>query len=150
LNTDTDTDPVKILLVEDNMIDARLTCNALGRIPDWPSVIQVLDDGEKAVEFFRRQPSPLPDLVILDMNLPKYDGAEVLKAIRSGSGMQDLLVFIFSSSPVDVSEERIRQASIQADSYFEKPNEVGSFHSIATQMRDTYRSAGNARRRASA
>jgi len=148
--SDTELAPVNILLVEDNKIDARLTCNALRQIPDWPAVVRVLDDGEKAVNFFRRPSSiedgTIPDLVILDMNLPKYDGVEVLQVIRSISELRHLLVFVFSSSPVDVSQERFDRIKLKADSYFEKPNQAGSFITIAARIRDTYRSAGMARR----
>lgn len=132
----------KILLVEDNPIDARLTRHAFSQLRDWPSSINVVDDGEKAIRFLRREPSfenvEKPDLVILDLNLPKYDGAEVLQVIRATQDLQNLLVFIFSSSPVDVAQERMREAKVTADYYFEKPCQVGAYLAIANQINATY------------
>jgi len=146
--------PLKILLVEDNKIDARLTRHAFQQISDWPSTIEVVDDGEKALRFLRRQRSyeqaERPDLVILDLNLPKYDGTEVLQVIRSSAELEDLMVFIFSSSPVDVAEERMQNANVSADCYFEKPSEVGSYFLIAAEIRERYLLATGGRRSATA
>jgi CheY-like chemotaxis protein len=139
----------KILLVEDNKIDARLTRQAIQKLADWPSSIDIVDDGEKAIKFLRREQAYIaaekPDLVILDLNLPKCDGAEVLQMIRSSIDLQDLLVFIFSSTPVDLAEDRMYNAHVKADRYFEKPHDVGSYFSIASQIKDSYRRATSAR-----
>jgi CheY-like chemotaxis protein len=135
----------RILLVEDNKIDARLTRQAIQQLADWPSELNLVDDGEQAVRFLRREQSyshvERPDLVILDLNLPKCDGTEVLQFIRSREDLRDLLVFIFSSSPVDVAQDRMSGARVKADSYFEKPHQVGTFFDIAAQIRETYRQA---------
>ncbi len=137
--------PTKILLVEDNKIDARLTRQALQQIADWPSTVNVVDDGDKAVKYLRReslyQEAERPDLVILDLNLPKYDGTEVLQFIRASEDLHNLLVFIFSSSPIDVAQDRMLTAKVRADSYFEKPNEVSTYSSIAAKIRESYRQA---------
>ena len=146
--------PVNILLVEDNRIDARLTRHAIEQISDWPSTVEVVDDGEKAIQFLRRQRAYAhmgrPDMIILDLNLPKYDGTQVLQVIRSSDDLQNLLVFIFSSSPVDVAEERMQSAKVRADRYFEKPSEMGSYFSIANAMRETYIRATSERKTAGA
>lgn len=135
----------KILLVEDNKIDARLTSQALHQMADWPMRIEVVDDGEKALKFLGREDgyseADKPDLVILDLNLPKRDGTEVLQFIRTSEDLQNLMVFIFSSSPVDVAQDRIAGARVKADSYFEKPNAVRTYFSIAGQMKETYQRA---------
>ena len=135
----------RILLVEDNKIDARLTRHALQQMTDWPSTIDVVEDGEKALSFLRReQPyasADKPDLVILDLNLPKCDGTEVLQYIRASEELRNLLVFIFSSSPVDVAEDRMSSARVKADSYFEKPSQVSTYFSIAAQIKENYRRA---------
>jgi len=137
--------PIKILLVEDNKIDARLTRLALERMTNWPCTIEVLDDGEKAVKFLQRDSAysraAKPDLVILDLNLPKCDGTEVLQFIRASADLRNLLVFIFSSSPVHVAEDRVGSAHVKADGYFEKPNEMSTYFSIAAQIRETYKRA---------
>ena len=148
------TAPVNILLVEDNKIDARLTRHAIEQISDWPSTVEVVDDGEKAIQFLLRQRSYAqvgrPDMIILDLNLPKYDGTEVLQVIRKSEDLQHLLVFIFSSSPADVAEERMQSAKVRADRYFEKPSEMGSYFSIANAMRETYIRATSERKTAGA
>lgn len=130
--------PTKILLVEDNKIDARLTRLALERMANWPCIIEVLDDGEKALKFLAEDK---PDLVILDLNLPKCDGTEVLQFIRASTDLRNLLVFIFSSSPVHVAEDRLGSVHVKADGYFEKPNEMSTYFSIAAQIRETYKRA---------
>jgi CheY-like chemotaxis protein len=145
--------PIHILLVEDNKIDVRLTCHAFHQMTDWPSDIQVLDDGETAMNFLHGLSAAdhkLPDLVILDLNLPKYDGMELLQFIRSSAVLRNLLVFIFSSSPVDITRQRMQSGRVMADSYFEKPNEVGTFYSIAAAIRAAYQNARLARRGATA
>jgi CheY-like chemotaxis protein len=144
----------RILLVEDNKIDARLMRLALEKLTDWPGTIEVLDDGEKAVKFLQGQSgepaTQKPDLVILDLNLPKRDGTEVLEFIRATEQLHNLLVFIFSSSPVDVAEDRVGIAHLTADGYFEKPNELNTYFSIAAHIRESYWRATQANRRASA
>lgn len=135
----------RILLVEDNKIDARLTRQAIQKMTGWPSTLEIVDDGEKAIKFLGRQntytAAVKPDLIILDLNLPKCDGTEVLRYIRATEDLRNLLVFIFSSSPVDVAHDRMSGAQVKADSYFEKPNEVGTYFSIAEQIRETYQRA---------
>jgi CheY-like chemotaxis protein len=146
--------PTNILLVEDNKIDARLMRHAFQNIANWPSSIHVVDDGEKAIKFLRRESvyeeAVKPDLIVLDLNLPKYDGTEVLKMIRASEDLRHLLVFIFSSSPVDIAEDRVESADVKADRYFEKPNEVGTYLAIATQIGEDYRRATLERLSASA
>jgi CheY-like chemotaxis protein len=144
----------KILLVEDNKIDARLTRQALQQIPDWPSIIDVVNDGEEALKFLLREQAYAdaltPDLVILDLNLPRCDGTQLLQFIRASQQLHNLLVFIFSSSPVDVAEDRMHSAQVKADSYFEKPNQLDKYFSIAAQIKETYRRAAGERKAATA
>jgi CheY-like chemotaxis protein len=144
----------KILIVEDSKIDARLTRQAIQQLVDWPSRIEIVDDGEKAIKFLRREHSyaaaETPDLVILDLNLPKCDGTEVLRFIRSSEELRNLVVFVFSSSPVDVAEDRMRGAQVSADRYFEKPHLLGTFFSLADQFRESYQHATSSRNGATA
>jgi chemotaxis family two-component system response regulator Rcp1 len=144
----------RILLIEDNKIDARLTSQALQQMTDWPSKIEVVDDGDKALKFLRREnayaEADEPDVVILDLNLPKRDGAEVLQFIRTSESLQNVMVFIFSSSPADVAQDRLSGAHIRADSYFEKPDALRTYLSIAVQMKETYKRAASLSRGARA
>lgn len=138
-----------ILLVEDNRIDARLTSQALQKVDDWEAIIHVVDDGDKAMRFLLQKDdyigAPMPDLIVLDMNLPKHDGTEVLRFIRANETLKRLLVFIFSSSPVDYAEDRMRAAQVKADSYFEKPHALATYFSIAVEMKNTYQLATRVR-----
>ena len=137
----------RILLVEDNKIDARLTRQAIQRLADWPAIVELVDDGEKAIRFLRREHDysevAKPDLVILDLNLPKCDGREVLQVIRDSEDLRNIVVFVFSSSPLEVANDRMSSTRAKPDRCFEKPNEVTTYFSIAQQFRHTYeRSVG--------
>jgi two-component system response regulator len=134
--------PIRILLVEDNKIDARLTRHAIQRVTGWTDCIDVVDDGEKAIQFLSQQHpfanASKPDLVILDLNLPRYDGLDVLRFIRSRDELRNLTVFIFSSSPADMVEDQVHRERLAANSYFEKPSELATYGKIAHRMHATW------------
>ena len=134
--------PLKILLVEDNPIDVRLMLYALRTERTWATEVVVLEDGEKAINYLRKQnssPNPAnPDLVMLDLNLPKKDGTEVLRMIRTTKGLQDLPVIVLSSSPEHVTEGIVKQANVEASSYVMKPANADEFLRIATVLRSDY------------
>jgi len=129
-----------ILLVEDNPIDVLMVKRALknGGFQNQP---MVLDDGEPALALLSRrgafEGSSLPDLVILDLNLRKVDGPEVLSFIRSKPELKSILVIILSSSPEDV----MKSNAAQADYYIEKPNDAASFLSLGDRIRSFYSSS---------
>ena len=131
--------PVKILLVEDNPVDARMTLYALREEKTWLTDVVVVDDGENAIRYLIEQSSStsgaIPDLVILDLNLPKWDGTEVLRTIRTTTGLEKLPVVIFTSSPAEVSESIVRQANLQANCYMAKPANADDFLSIGHVFR---------------
>lgn len=133
---------VNILIVEDNRIDARLITHAIKQVQDWVSRSVIIEDGEKAIGYLLGEGEygnePKPDLMILDLNLPKRDGTEVLRAIRENDRYRNLPVFILSSSPLDISERQVRTANLQADGYFVKPFEVGNYFGIAQQIYERY------------
>jgi two-component system, chemotaxis family, response regulator Rcp1 len=133
---------VEILIVEDNRIDARLIVHALDKVKEWALRTNIVDDGEKAIQYLLRVDGYLdaahPDLIILDLNLPKRDGTEVLRVIRESAGHKELPVFILSSSPIDVIEEQVRNAKLAADACFTKPYEVGNFLDIAREIHSRY------------
>ena len=101
------TEPIHVLLVEDSPASALLTQEAL-RDPRVPNRIHVVADGEEALRFLYREPphvdAPRPDLVLLDLNLPKVDGREVLAAIKGDAKLKDIPVIVLTSSanPEDV------------------------------------------------
>lgn len=133
---------MNILIVEDNRIDARLITHAFKQLKTWVSQTVVIEDGETAIVHLlgdgQHTPMDRPDLVILDLNLPRRDGTEVLRAIRESERYRGLPVFILSSSPLDISEQQVRTANLQADGYFVKPFEVGTFLGIARQIYERF------------
>jgi CheY-like chemotaxis protein len=120
-----------ILIVESNPADARLIAEAF-RDAGLTSNIQQLHDGEDALAFLRRQPphqdSLLPDLILLDLNLPRKSGFEVLEEIRACDGLECIPVIILSGSanPAD-----LRKAyQLRANCYIRKPNDLDDFMSV--------------------
>jgi CheY-like chemotaxis protein len=108
-----------ILLVEDNPIDARLMLWTLAAQVTW------VDDGQKALWYLRsletgglEQP---PDLVLLDLNLPKYDGLQVLAEFRNSAACRNLPVFLLSSTPAAEVAELAHSRHLEASGYLEKP-----------------------------
>jgi CheY-like chemotaxis protein len=134
----------RLLIVEDNPVDVRLLRYALDREKTWDVETVVANDGEKAITLLLNSSVPganKPDFVILDLNLPKRDGAEVLHVIRNDVALQDLPVAILSSSPMDVIKGRMERANVSANCYFTKPMNVDEFIALGHQLHVCYRSA---------
>jgi CheY-like chemotaxis protein len=94
---------MEILLVEDDLEDAGMTIEAL-KSGDVPCRLSLVRDGEEALRFLRRQgifsQAPRPDLVLLDMQMPKMDGREVLREIRNDDRLKELPVLVMTASRV--------------------------------------------------
>jgi CheY-like chemotaxis protein len=118
-----------ILMVEDNPADAYLTTFAL-RQQGLGQEITVLDDGETAIAYLKArtkfEDAPRPELIILDLNLKRVDGMEVLRWIRANPAMADLPVIVWSSSPADAQGE----AASKATQYLEKPGDLDAYMTI--------------------
>jgi CheY-like chemotaxis protein len=127
-----------ILVVEDNPMDVRLLRYSFEREPEWKTRIEVAEDGEQAIERVLSQNQTKPDLVILDLNLPKRDGAEVLRLIRGRVTSQRLPVIVFSSAPEDVIRSRVREANLAAECYVTKPVGIELFSTLAKRFRRCY------------
>jgi chemotaxis family two-component system response regulator Rcp1 len=114
--------PATLLLVEDNPADVRLVREALGAGPGAP-VLHVVGDGEDALRFLRRQPpfadAPRPELVLLDLNLPRRDGREVLAEAKADPALRTIPVVVFTTSQFreDVGEAY----RLGANAYVSKP-----------------------------
>ena len=128
----------QILLVEDNPDDEALTVRAL-RKSNVANDIFVVRDGVEAVNylfcegpFAGVEPRPLPQVVLLDLNLPKLDGLGVLRRIRADERTRLLPVVIVSSS--DEEEDRIQGYSLGANSYVRKPVDFEQFVQAAMQL----------------
>jgi chemotaxis family two-component system response regulator Rcp1 len=120
--------PVEILLVEDNVMDVRLTLSAL-RETQIPNQVHVAADGEQALQFLRREgpyaQAPRPDLVFLDLNLPKIDGHQVLSSIRSDDSLKRIPVVIVSGSERHTDIKRAYDEQVCA--YIVKPTDPDEY-----------------------
>jgi chemotaxis family two-component system response regulator Rcp1 len=118
----------QILIVEDNQSDLYLIQRAI-ESTDLPIDFHIVRDGQRAVQFFDRAEAdptmPCPDLVILDVNLPKKQGGDVLKHMRSLSRCAQARVIVVSTSDSESDRELMRQ--LGADGYFAKPSEFDEF-----------------------
>ncbi len=119
--------PVEILLVEDSPGDVRLTQEGL-RDSAVENTLHVVNDGEAALDFLRERRDgnqPLPDLILLDLNLPRMDGREVLASIKGDPALAMIPVVVLTTSN---AEQDIRQAyALQANCYITKPTGFDGF-----------------------
>lgn len=128
---------LRMLIVEDNPIDVRLLQYALTFQHHWNIDIAVAEDGERAISLLLTG-NTKPDYIVLDLNLPKRDGAEVLQAIRNDSALRDTSVAIVSSSPLDIIRNRTNDANVSADFYFTKPMNVDGFVDLGRALLESY------------
>ena len=128
---------VEILLVEDNEGDVRLTREALkeGRIRNRLSVVP---DGEQALAFLRREgvhvDAPRPDLILLDLNLPRLDGREVLAAIKNDPALKSIPVVVLTSSRTE--QDLLRAYDLHANCFITKPVEFEQFIEVVRSIED--------------
>ena len=121
-------DGIHILLVEDNPGDVRLTVEAL-RGAKVSNELHVVGDGEEAIEFLRQQgrhvAAPRPDIVLLDLNLPRLDGRDVLADIKADPDLAKIPIIVLTSS---TAERDIEQAyELHANCYISKPVDFTEF-----------------------
>lgn len=114
--------PIDILLVEDNPGDARLTREALA-LSSMHSTLHDVRDGEQAMAFLRREgvfaAAPRPRLVLLDLNLPRRDGREVLEDMKQDPALQHIPVIVLTSS--EAEEDILRSYRLHANCFITKP-----------------------------
>jgi chemotaxis family two-component system response regulator Rcp1 len=129
--------PIEILLVEDNEGDVRLTLEAL-KEAKMGNRLSVVSDGEKALAFLRRQgayvDAPRPDLILLDLNLPRKDGREVLLEIKASKDLKRIPVVILTSSQAE--EDIIRTYDLHANCYITKPVDLDQFMTVVKSIED--------------
>jgi two-component system, chemotaxis family, response regulator Rcp1 len=120
--------PVEILLVEDNPGDERLTREALKEGKVY-SNLHWVKDGVEAMEFLRRQGKysgvPRPDIILLDLNLPKKDGREVLQDIKNDNELKRIPVVVLTTSKAE--EDVLRTYNLHANCYVTKPVDLEKF-----------------------
>ena len=123
--------PIEILLVEDSRGDVRLTQEA-HKEAKVANNLSVVDDGEKALRFVRKEgeyaEAPRPDLILLDLNLPRKDGREVLEEIKSDPELRAIPVVILTTSRAE--EDVLRAYNLYANCYITKPIDFGQFMEV--------------------
>ena len=114
--------PIELLLVEDNPGDARLTREAMAQ-SKVANHLNHVRDGEEAMRFLRREgqfaTAPTPDLVLLDLNLPRRDGREVLEDIKRDPLLKHIPIVILTSS--EAEEDILRSYRLHANCFITKP-----------------------------
>ena len=120
--------PVEVLLVEDDPGDVILTQEGL-RASKLHINLHVVDNGEKALAFLHREPPyedvPRPGLIILDLNLPRVNGMEVLKEIKTNESLQTIPTVILTTSRAE--EDVVRSYKLGANCYVSKPHNLDEF-----------------------
>lgn len=129
--------PIEVLLVEDNPGDVRLTLEALkeGKVANN---VHVARDGEEAMAFLRRQgrfsQAPRPDVILLDLNLPRKDGREVLAEIKQDPNLKRIPVVVLTTS--EAEEDVLRTYELHANCYVTKPVDLDRFMTVVRLIED--------------
>jgi len=129
--------PLDVLLVEDSPGDVRLTREAL-RETNRAIHLHVAYDGVEAMAFLRREGSnaraPRPDLVLLDLNLPRMDGREVLAKIKADLTLKTIPIIILTTSEAEA--DIVKSYQLQANCYLSKPVQLDAFESLVRSIND--------------
>jgi len=127
--------PIEILMVEDNPGDVRLTVEALkeGKVRNN---LHIAEDGVEALAFLRRQgryaEAPRPDLVLLDLNLPKKNGREVLEEIKEDPDLRRIPVVILTVSQAE--QDIVKSYNLHANCYITKPVDLDQFLDVVKSI----------------
>ena len=128
---------IEVLLVEDNPGDVRLSKEAL-KEAKVRNNLHVVEDGVAALHFLRREGEfsgvPRPDLILLDLNLPKKDGREVLEEIKADSALKTIPVVVLTTSHAE--EDIVRSYNLHANCYVTKPVDLDQFIRIVKSIED--------------
>ena len=131
--------PVEVLLVEDDPGDVMMTREAF---QDYKlqNQLHVVSDGAEAMAFLRQEGDyagrPRPDLVLLDLNLPRMDGRQVLEAIKSDSELASIPVVVLTTS--ENEDDVLRSYSLHANAYVTKPVDFARFIEVIRQIDDFF------------
>jgi CheY-like chemotaxis protein len=129
--------PIHILLVEDNPADVDLTREGFIRA-SFESVLHVASDGVAALEFLHRQgkyrDAPRPDLILLDLNLPRKGGREVLREIKGDPDLRSIPVLVLTSSAA--ADDIQHTYSLHANCYITKPVDFKRFIAVVQGIQD--------------
>ena len=132
--------PMEILLVEDSLMDARVTIEALrdGHVQHRLTLVR---DGEEAIHFLRQEGrfarAPRPDLILLDLMLPKKTGLEVLAELQENFELKQIPVVVLTASENEA--DRSRCAFFDVDSYITKPVNLDKFLNVIKELKRCWR-----------
>ncbi len=127
--------PIEILLVEDSPSDTDLTLEAL---KDFKvrNHVSVVEDGVQALQFLRRQgpfaEAPRPDMIMLDLNLPRKDGREVLAEIKADEDLKTIPIVVLTTSRAD--QDILRAYQLNANCYITKPVDFNQFLEVVRSI----------------
>lgn len=127
--------PVEVLLVEDSPGDVRLTKEAFRSAHASPN-LHVASDGVEAMAFLNRagehQRAPRPDLILLDLNLPRMDGREVLAQIKQDTALKTIPIVILTTSEAETDVRKSYE--LQASCYLTKPSQLEEFEQLVSSL----------------
>jgi len=128
---------IEVLLVEDSPGDVRLTQEAFQEA-NITIHLHATSDGEEAMAFLRREGphahAPRPDFILLDLNLPKMDGREVLSCIKSDATLKTIPTIILTTSAAEA--DVLRSYELQANCYLTKPVQLDEFEAVVRSIND--------------
>jgi CheY-like chemotaxis protein len=135
----TDRKEIDVLLVEDDPGDVLMTREAFEE-NKVANRLAVVSDGESAMAYLRKQgewaDAPTPDLVLLDLNLPRMDGREVLAAMKSDPELRSIPVVVLTTS--EAEEDVLRSYALHANAYVTKPVDFQRFIDVVRQIDDFF------------
>ncbi len=127
--------PIEVLLVEDSPSDAELTVEML-REDKMANRVSTVEDGVEAMRFLRREGpyanAPRPDVILLDLNLPRKDGREVLAEIKADEDLCTIPVVVLTSSGAD--QDVLRSYQLKASCFVNKPVDVEQFRNVVRSI----------------
>jgi chemotaxis family two-component system response regulator Rcp1 len=132
-----DSMPIEVLLVEDSPGDVRLTQEAF-REANKSIHLHVASDGVEAMAFLRREgihaQAPRPEIILLDLNLPKMDGRQVLACIKEDANLKTIPTVILTTS--EAEGDIVKSYQLQANCYLSKPVQLDAFENLVKSIND--------------
>lgn len=120
--------PAELLLVEDDSTDVLLTKKALQK-GGFLNNLSVVKDGEEAMDFLHQRGdytnAPVPDIILLDLNMPRKDGREVLQEVKTDESLQHIPIIVLTTS--DAEQDVLKSYKLHANCYIKKPVDLHQF-----------------------
>ena len=124
-------EPMQLLLVEDNPIDARATLKALKTL-QIPYEVDVVEDGDQAIEYLAGPQANTPDLVLLDLNLPGRDGLDVLRRVKGDDRTRRIPIVVLTTSASDTDVAGAYDQG--ANAFINKPIDLDGWNELVAQI----------------